>query len=1000
MTKQRYRLLVAVCAAACLLWAPATLGQSDPVVEAFNRGQALYKVGEYDKALPKMQQALKLSEQNYGPEHRNTTLILNYLGLITRKLDDFPQAEIYLSRALEIRQRTLEPNHYQIAVSLNNLALLYQDNAKFEKALELYQRSVPIMRKAKGPDHSETGLVIGNIANMYRDLGRLDEAEREQLRSLAIREKALGSDHVQVSHAVNNLAYIYVDQGRYGEVEKAYKRALNIQSATWRPDHPGIASTLNNLGRVYRLQARLDEAETLYKRALAIWEKAKGPSSLSASIAINNLAVVYTRRGKFEEAIALHERSLAIKEKALGPDHPDVAGAMQNLAENYKHLKQYAKAEELDKRSLAIREMALGPEHTYVADSLNNMGNVYAEQSRYAEALTLYDRAIAIRDKLHGPNHIVTAGDLENVALAHEGLGDLGKAHAATHRATSIYRTRAAKAGGAVSGGTQGECRGLKGLFFLHVHNALGLAIQDPPQRDALHSEAFEVAQFTSDTTTAGAVARMAARFATGDDALAVLVRKRQDAVDDWRRTDTELIDAVASTKRNRREEERLRAELARLDSAVSEADSQLASTFPDYTALASPQPLSIAEVQPLMAPNEALITWLLGDEESFMWVVRGDRSAAHILPVTTDELTAAIQALRQSLDPTGIVRLEDIPRFSTTQAFKLYQQLFAPAEPLLEGVQHVIAVPSGALSSLPVGVLVTEAPQRATTEFADYRDVPWLAKRYALTVLPSVASLKALRLFASRARASSPFIGFGDPALQGQPGGSRSLVASALFKQRGGVADADEVRQLPRLPETADELRALARSLGAAPTQLYLGDKASESVVKRTDLSRYRVLAFATHGLMAGDFDAVGEPAFVMTPPRRATASNDGLLTAGEVAQLKLNADWVILSACNTAAPDGTPGADGLSGLTRAFFYAGSRALLVSHWPVESEAAKRLTTRLFEVAAVDPKISRADALRRSMLELMQTEDRPHYAHPMFWAPFIVVGAGGAAMGG
>jgi CHAT domain-containing protein len=122
-------------------------------------------------------------------------------------------------------------------------------------------------------------------------------------------------------------------------------------------------------------------------------------------------------------------------------------------------------------------------------------------------------------------------------------------------------------------------------------------------------------------------------------------------------------------------------------------------------------------------------------------------------------------------------------------------------------------------------------------------------------------------------------------------------------------------------------------------------------------------------------------------------------LLTACEAVQLKLNADWVIFSACNTAAPDGVPGADSLSGPTRAFFYAGSRAVLVSHWPVESEATKCLTTRLFEVAASDPQISCSNALRRSMLDLIETGDRPHYAHPMFWAPFIVVGAGGAVMG-
>ena len=165
---------------------------------------------------------------------------------------------------------------------------------------------------------------------------------------------------------------------------------------------------------------------------------------------------------------------------------------------------------------------------------------------------------------------------------------------------------------------------------------------------------------------------------------------------------------------------------------------------------------------------------------------------------------------------------------------------------------------------------------------------------------------------------------------------------------------------------------------------------------MKTLDLSATAVIAFATHGLLAGDLKGVAEPALVLTPPAQGTERDDGLLTASEVAQLKLGAEWVILSACNTAAPDGTPGAEGLSGLAKAFLYAGGRALLVSHWPVVSAAATEITTRLFEERASTATIGRAEALRRSMLALMNTADKPYYAHPLFWAPFVVVGEGAA----
>jgi CHAT domain-containing protein len=461
---------------------------------------------------------------------------------------------------------------------------------------------------------------------------------------------------------------------------------------------------------------------------------------------------------------------------------------------------------------------------------------------------------------------------------------------------------------------------------------------------------------------------------------------------------DASLVKAVgrAPNKRDTRAEGRLRAEMEQLDKTITATDARLAETFPDYTALANPLPLALGEAQGLLASDEALVAWLLGSSKGMLWVVRDGDAKAYVLDVKAADIRDSVQALRQALDPVGVARIEDLPRFPVAQAQKLYQQIFAPAEQLLQGVRRVFVVPNGALQSLPAGVLVTGVPAKPVTEVEDYRDIPWLAKRYAVTVLPSVRSLKALRVFASRTAAKRPFVGFGDPELDGAPGGGRANLALALY-QRGSLADVSKVRELPQLPETADELRALATSLGGSAEDLFLGPRATEPAVKTANLAQYRVLAFATHGLTAGDFAEVGEPALVMTPPPTATSGDDGLLTAGEVARLKLNADWVVLSACNTAAPDGTPGAEGLSGLARAFFYAGSRALLVSHWPVDSQAATRLTTRLFSIAVAEPALGRAEALQRSMLELMASPDRPYYAHPLFWAPFVVVGEGGTA---
>jgi CHAT domain-containing protein len=364
---------------------------------------------------------------------------------------------------------------------------------------------------------------------------------------------------------------------------------------------------------------------------------------------------------------------------------------------------------------------------------------------------------------------------------------------------------------------------------------------------------------------------------------------------------------------------------------------------------------------------------------------------------------------------------------FDLVRAHQLYRGLFGQVEDLIKD-KRLLIVPSGALTQLPLQVLVTEPPPTALPEnFSGYRDVAWLARKNAMTVLPSVSSLKALRLFAKDSHAREAFVGFGDPLLDGDPihfkddaitsrlareahctGKVTQQIASlserggrtrAGVRSSGGLVDLADLRSWAPLPETADELCDVAQSLGADPTtDLYLGAKATESQIKQLSVSgalaKYRIVHFATHGAMAGELSGTAEPGLVLTPPDKATETDDGYLTASEIAALKLDADWVILSACNTAAA-GTGGAEALSGLARAFFYAGARSLLVSHWAVASETTVKLVTQAIAELKADPTIGRAEALRRSILALHAT-GKTYEAHPAFWAPFVLVGEGGA----
>ncbi len=265
--------------------------------------------------------------------------------------------------------------------------------------------------------------------------------------------------------------------------------------------------------------------------------------------------------------------------------------------------------------------------------------------------------------------------------------------------------------------------------------------------------------------------------------------------------------------------------------------------------------------------------------------------------------------------------------------------------------------------------------------------------------------------------------IGFGNPLLDGPDGRYAESAALAREKQRcsearwklaavvgprrgvvsvetrGSLADVSQIKRQEPLPETADELCAVAQDLKAEVRDIRLGARATERELKRLsasgELAQYRIVHLATHGVLAGQLDGAHEPGLILTPPSEPSEEDDGYLSASEIAALHLDADWVILSACNTAAGSATS-AEALSGLARAFIYAQARALLVSHWAVYSDATVKLITVAAREMARDAKVGRAEAQRRSMLMLID-KGEPQEAHPAFWAPFVVVGEGAAS---
>ncbi|MGD9922241.1 MAG: tetratricopeptide repeat protein, partial [Pseudorhodoplanes sp.] len=813
----------------------------------------------------------------------------------------------------------------------------------------------------------------------------------------------LGNDHPNVAQSLLNLANIYNVQGRSAQAAAYILRALAIQEAKLGRDHPDVALTLNNLATLFLQQRRYAEADKYFAGALAIQEAKLGRDHPNLALPLNNMAIMYYEQGKHAPAQAHLQRSLAIQEAKLGRDHPELARVLGNLAAVHRDQGRSAEAEAHLRRALTLRETGLGREHPDVASTLFNLATLHRDNGKIREALDFARRT-------------------SNVVIG----------HAATQSDGAKPRD-----------GVRELVEQKSNYFRAHVTVLHAASAQRIEPDAALAREGFEIAQWAEQSAAAVALEQMAARQAKGAGPLAQAARERQDFERQWRELDRRLIEAVG--KGDSTLATALRGELSGVSGKIIAIDTRLAREFPDYAALVQSKPLSIAAAQALLGTDEALFFSTGTSKGSFAWLVTRTDARWVKLALTEREIAAQVQTLRCGLDrdgewslsgdnrwtakkeacrklaPAGGLAADASPPFDITTAHALYDGLFGPFKDMIQG-RHLLVVPTGALASLPLQVLVAEKPAAPVEASANYSAIAWLGSRHALTMLPSVASLKALRQHAKGTAAPKPYAGIGNPLLLGQDGNDVSaaskqtcatgrttplkvatrtaLGADADKLSAGGRVDLALLRNQAPLPETADELCDVGRSLAADPADILLGARATERALKSLSasgaLASYRVLHFATHGLLpqeTASFAAgLTEAALLLTPPDKAGDEDDGLLTASEVTLLKLNADWVIMSACNTGGGDKS--GEALSGLARAFFYAGARALLVSHWYVDSAAAVALTTRTFDEMKRERKLGRAEALRRSMQVLIASGGR--FAHPAYWAPFVVVGEGAA----
>jgi CHAT domain-containing protein len=536
--------------------------------------------------------------------------------------------------------------------------------------------------------------------------------------------------------------------------------------------------------------------------------------------------------------------------------------------------------------------------------------------------------------------------------------------------------------------------------------------------------QSFYLASALQDKIIGKAVALSAARMEVGDPELLELMRQQQDLEMKLSALKNRLANALYAPPElvNKQVIEELQTQVTTLNSAVKTLGEAVRNRFPEYSNIVNPDIVDLATVRNNLDENESFISILSGRDHTFVWAVSKTGPVVMVkAPISKEKMANIVGKLRKALNPGDAYTVLEIPSFDLDLAYRLYEMTLKPVEAGWKQAKNLLVVAQGPIGQIPLSILPIEPDIKTDTDkqiFSNYRDVKWLIKKHAVTVLPSTSAFVSLRSISGKKTAIHNFAGFGDPYFnmeQLEQAENETKQGNTLLTKRGGPIQVRGIRvtesgqidkkkissinisMLNRLPDTKEEVLSIASTLKADPDRdVFTGKQASEQTVKSMDLSDRKVVIFATHGLLAGDLDGLDQPALALSAPEvTGNKDNDGLLTMGEIMGLRLNADWVVLSACNTGAGEGA-GAEAVSGLGQAFFYAGARSLLVTGWPVETVSAKILTTDLFQRQLDNPDIDRAEALRLTMNAMIAKNHSQgfSYAHPIFWAPFAIVGDG------
>ncbi len=1051
MAVSRGRILALLAITVAGLADRAWAGSPSPKDLLQDRIQALRAHARYAEALQSARQLLQIQEQDSTTrpyEIKNTVQLVRYAeeagaapvsvrlelaradsasGAIDSLLNagDFQNAEVLARRRLAIRERALRPDHPELGRALADLSWITEELGHYEESLSLARRALDIARKTFGESHPEVAACLSAEALALGDLGDCAGAEPLYRRALSILRSSLRPDDPQLPRTISDFAALLITAGRFHEAEEMNREALALRRRILAPNDPEIGQSLNNLAYSLRREGDFASAEALYGEAISIWRQSLSPNDPNLASALNNLAVLYQYQGDYGAAEGLYRRALDQLHRAYGESHPLIASGLANLAETLRREGRPEEAEQSIRAALDMHRKLLGNEHFMVASDLETLAGILREEKNLPEAERVMREALALQEKVQGPDHPELAGTFQDLGEILYDRGDLAGAEDAYRRTLSLQRRRYAADHPAVVEALvrlgdlqrqEGRLAAAESLLAAaaerfesaRVRAGLGVAratfLDSPyPALAACRLELAKSQEAWRDQEEANGRVLADLLLAAGGTGMEPADQARQDSL---ARALSRLEDADLTLEGGGQgtpgsaadsSSRRVRAELSAVQRSWSLFQYRKAALHPVEHGKA----YSLSRIQRSLPESTVLIGWLdvaaeHGGIRSWVYLVRpsgpviwepclsapSDSAYGNPMEVGSSYRRQLAEAGESALGPpTG---REDSPL-----ARALWREKIEPLLPYLDGVRNLIVVPSGAMLGAPIEALIDEDGHDPLDRFA-ISYVPsatlhaWLAEKLEAKDRARVGANARRTLLV------------GDPAR-----------AAAVRPEEAAGDD------LPALRWSREEVSGIATLLPGAT--ILLGSEASEQEIVRLattgDLRRFSILHFATHALV--DNVRPERSAIVLStadlPDPVASALRgeriyDGLVTAGKIVrEWKLDADLVVLSACETALGRSVRG-EGYVGLAHALLQVGARSVIVSLWSVNDRATSLLMQRFYHdwlggVAGGGVigarRVTKAEALaeaKRWLRDYTDPDGRHPFAHPFYWSAFILMG--------